>query len=450
MMDVILHHANTNVNAVDAMGRTCLFNTCDTRTPCLEMIRKLLTHQANVNISDSRRVTPLIKTASLGNVPVLKLLVEAGANIYAENNNGDTALTSALFSDENTHDAFAYLLALNARMKIPRFQILLLSTFYRRPEFVDVWIPFCKYEKDFIVALTGAVTTNRIVTFQKVIQICPKITDSSGYNLLSIVMDKGSAAFFDVLWANVNRKFYTCSQNFIKLFRKIFFNIAEVSFIESSLKTVINTPNFNCNFVGHNLMIRRIFQRTRYFNNTNYDWDLCKATLLAFCEFINKQGIKLYRIELVTFISYFKSNCQFINELVMLFLKYDSDLFITTTEVINFADHLNVTSQLLYICSDFQPQLIYNNINLNRFSVDVLNFFVQRFTPTKTESEMITHLSKFASINIDSLGVPSLKELARNAFRTRINNELREIMQNLSIPRAIEDILYFKTAMNDI
>lgn len=453
MVNVILRYKNTNVNAKTCFGHTSLYEACN--PPSIEMITMLLTHKADVNLRDGNKITPLMKASSYGNVQAINLLIEAGSNVNAQDTFDRTAIIFAI-RRENNPDALNTLLTHNAKLCIPgcpQYNPLLFAT-YKSPELVDILIPFCKYEKNFSDALMGAILTNRIDIFEKLMENGAKLTKVDTDYLLNLVIRKGLNNVFDLLWQNINKKFYLNTETFTRLFNLVF-HIDEVSFFERSLKTIINTPDFNCNFSNEPLVITRILEPTP---GPIYNWNLCKNTLLEFCEYINRQGIKISNYELSIFIEYFNNHCQFVSELLTVFFKNNPELIVTFDDLTYFSSNdLNLTSLLLYKCSDlkflqmFQNRTsIYEYLKLHTFSEKMLTFFLQRFTPTKSDIEDIRHFAKFDIniMNIESLEVPTLKELSRNSLRK--NYKLKAMLQNLYIPSAIKDIVYFKTTVNDI
>jgi ankyrin repeat protein len=76
------------------MGRTALMIACMNCNN--KIIDFLTTSGANVDISDDRGDTPLIISSMRNNVSGVKRLIAAGADINAENNNGESIMQSPM------------------------------------------------------------------------------------------------------------------------------------------------------------------------------------------------------------------------------------------------------------------------------------------------------------------------------------------------------------------
>lgn len=72
----------------------------------------------NVNESDKYGKTPLMAAVSTGDVAIIKLLIDAGADIEKCDNNGNTPLMYALFDSISKEAVVALLLALKVKTRI--------------------------------------------------------------------------------------------------------------------------------------------------------------------------------------------------------------------------------------------------------------------------------------------------------------------------------------------
>ena len=80
-----------NVDPRDKDGLTALHHACMYGNSC-EVLNGLIKHGANVNASTSNKVTPLMRAAENCNVNAVSLLIEHGANVTLQDEDGDTAL----------------------------------------------------------------------------------------------------------------------------------------------------------------------------------------------------------------------------------------------------------------------------------------------------------------------------------------------------------------------
>ena len=89
-----------NINTKDPLGRTpLLFALLYDRTQCAKM---LLDQGADYfSLANDQGKTLLMVAAERRNIEGLKLLLQAGANIFAQDNRGWTALTHAAFGNRN-------------------------------------------------------------------------------------------------------------------------------------------------------------------------------------------------------------------------------------------------------------------------------------------------------------------------------------------------------------
>lgn len=79
--------ANSNVNHRDVNGRTCLLKCA--RLNCkIEIVKMLLSAGADPELTDKNNNSPLHYAAIRGNIEMAGLIIEAGANCFAFNNDG--------------------------------------------------------------------------------------------------------------------------------------------------------------------------------------------------------------------------------------------------------------------------------------------------------------------------------------------------------------------------
>ena len=83
-----------NVNIQNKRGQTALFRAIDDKRD-RNLATLIINGKADVKLADAEGVTPLHKAASQGNVPLMKFLIENGADINAKANNGMTVLFAA-------------------------------------------------------------------------------------------------------------------------------------------------------------------------------------------------------------------------------------------------------------------------------------------------------------------------------------------------------------------
>ena len=91
-------------NAVNSVGNSLLYEAVG--SPDIGVIEHLLNNGAEVNARDCRGSTPLIASAEFAGLPVLKLLVEAGADVPSGNLYGRSALHNAAKRDDSAAAEF--------------------------------------------------------------------------------------------------------------------------------------------------------------------------------------------------------------------------------------------------------------------------------------------------------------------------------------------------------
>lgn len=89
-VQVLLKRGSTDINQQDDTGRTPLMYACWNNAP--DVVKQLLDHGADTDISDREGRTPLHCVAESGNAVIMDLLVKAGADVNAVNSVGTTPL----------------------------------------------------------------------------------------------------------------------------------------------------------------------------------------------------------------------------------------------------------------------------------------------------------------------------------------------------------------------
>jgi ankyrin repeat protein len=115
-MDIIKclveHGANVNTSNGKTIGRENLLHKA-VRSGKEDIVEYLVSRRdANVNAIDSYRMTPLHYAVGLGNVEMVRCLVDHGANVNATNSNGTTPLHLAAKS--GNEDTVRYLISQGA------------------------------------------------------------------------------------------------------------------------------------------------------------------------------------------------------------------------------------------------------------------------------------------------------------------------------------------------
>jgi ankyrin repeat protein len=92
LLPLLLEYGHGNVNAVNESGQTLLMIAADTNS--LSDAEMLLIAGANVNASDNEGLTAAHYALNI--LPMTKLIIESGGDVNAESNNGVTVLMEAL------------------------------------------------------------------------------------------------------------------------------------------------------------------------------------------------------------------------------------------------------------------------------------------------------------------------------------------------------------------
>jgi ankyrin repeat protein len=98
---LLLEHGadvNAQISGSDSSGRTPLHVTMEFHT--VEVVRVLLEHGANVGAEDSQGRTPLHEAMRFNKAEVVRVLLEHGANVDAEDSQGRTPLHEAIDFDK--------------------------------------------------------------------------------------------------------------------------------------------------------------------------------------------------------------------------------------------------------------------------------------------------------------------------------------------------------------
>ena len=103
-----------NVNSVDEMGLAPLHYVC--KKGYRDIVKQLISKEADVNIISNQSVTPLHMAAVSGNKEIIKLLADAGADINATDKQGRTALVYAI--EAKKAEAAKYFISIGADVTI--------------------------------------------------------------------------------------------------------------------------------------------------------------------------------------------------------------------------------------------------------------------------------------------------------------------------------------------
>lgn len=105
----LLLSKGADINATDGNGgSTILINITNSIENHEDKARFLLDHGANVNASNSVGTTPLLQAASVGNLNLVKLYIERGADIFVINTWNQSALDLATMMEPH-NEVIAYL-----------------------------------------------------------------------------------------------------------------------------------------------------------------------------------------------------------------------------------------------------------------------------------------------------------------------------------------------------
>ncbi|KAI8796893.1 ankyrin-3 [Biomphalaria glabrata] len=147
----LLLDKGANLNAQDQRGFTALMHAVIDR--CYEKVNVLIQYKADLNIKSFGGHTAVLLATSQGNTAILEALLDAGASVNIENDNGDSVvrlLLPHLYSwsphtlPTNWLICFKLLLAAGAKvdLKNPNNALLFhkLIVFYDEPELIDLFI----------------------------------------------------------------------------------------------------------------------------------------------------------------------------------------------------------------------------------------------------------------------------------------------------------------------
>ena len=110
---LIKHGAN--IHLVDRYGRTALhYSITAVDHDSVTVLRSLIKNGADVNALTNDNCSPLMMSSLSGSVNVVTILVENGANMDIQNQNGDTALHYAVCATRNSSEVVNKLLTLGA------------------------------------------------------------------------------------------------------------------------------------------------------------------------------------------------------------------------------------------------------------------------------------------------------------------------------------------------
>lgn len=107
----------------------------------IEKVKVLVKSKVNLNVTDSREMTPLILASADNNLEIVKILVEAGADVNRKNK--ETGKTALIYASANGHlDILRYLLTrpgilVNAKDKEGK-TALIHSVFYARKDAINI------------------------------------------------------------------------------------------------------------------------------------------------------------------------------------------------------------------------------------------------------------------------------------------------------------------------
>jgi len=129
-LDIIIGaYTSTTINYADVIGRTSLYLACMYGKSSFEVVKRLLANGANPNSVSMEGWTPLLAACSRSHLHVIRLLIDAGADIGHRNNRGETPLHIAFtghlharVDDWESHDLYkvaTYLIQQGASVDMP-------------------------------------------------------------------------------------------------------------------------------------------------------------------------------------------------------------------------------------------------------------------------------------------------------------------------------------------
>ena len=117
MIIFLLTRANANVNLKDYRGQTALYFAC--LSEHLEAVKQLIKFGADMEVEDvADNITPLMQISYMGNVGIVTYLLEHGANVNHQNENGETALFYACHSEYDQVDIIRLLIQNGANTEL--------------------------------------------------------------------------------------------------------------------------------------------------------------------------------------------------------------------------------------------------------------------------------------------------------------------------------------------
>ena len=104
------------VDFQDNDGQTALYLAIGSECNCFDNLSSLIRYEADVNTTDIRKCTPLMRASEICDVKELTLLIERGAKVELQDQNGDTALHYAARAEKKTSANFCKLLTAGASL----------------------------------------------------------------------------------------------------------------------------------------------------------------------------------------------------------------------------------------------------------------------------------------------------------------------------------------------
>lgn len=90
-----------DINKQDKGGFNALMIACESATPNIDLVKKMIDMGADVNVASNRYSTALMAAAKIGHPDIVKLLVSKGANINARN--ADHNITPLIWAANGGH-----------------------------------------------------------------------------------------------------------------------------------------------------------------------------------------------------------------------------------------------------------------------------------------------------------------------------------------------------------